>query len=420
MIASIYRSEIKGKVIAPPSKSYTLRGLICAALAKGNSEIIQPLGSDDTEAAIAVLNKIGTRVLQEEGSWKVSGSYFTVPTEELYCRESAVTLRFMTAISSLIPGQSRLTSSPSLSRRPIEPLIQALKQLGIDCSQEKDGTIIVNESRSKGGIVCLPGNISSQFVSALLLISPLAEEGISIRLTTPLESQPYVLMTIECLKKYGVKVNYSGDFREFTTLKQDYQPAKYRVEGDWSSASYLLALGALAGSVEVANLNLESLQGDKAILGLLGDMGASITTDKDSIIIKKSDLTAINTDLTDCTDLLPTVAILAATAKGTSVLTGIERARLKESDRPSALSEGLKKMGVEVTEANNKLTITGPPAREAAIDTRGDHRIAMAFSLLGIKYGKTKIHDAECVSKTYPEYWDTLKSIGGEVKTNGK
>jgi len=420
MKASIQKSEIIGRVIAPPSKSYTLRGLVCAALARGNSEIIQPLSSDDTEAAIDVLSKVGIRVLQEEDSWNVCGTGFIESVENLHCRESAVTLRFMTAICSLIPGQCRITAAPSLSRRPIEPLLQALKQLGVNCCQNKDKSLVVSGGKLKGGTTELPGDISSQFISALLLISPFSDDGITIRLTTPLESQPYVLMTIECLEKYGIKVEYSGDFREFKTQKQDYQPARYKVEGDWSSASYLLALGALAGEVEVNNLDLKSLQGDKAILHLLREMGASITTRSDSASVKKSNLKAIEADLTDCTDLLPTIAVLAATAEGTSKFTGIERARLKESDRPSALSKGLEKMGIKVIEGKNSITITGSPTRGSVIDTRSDHRIAMAFSLMGAKYGETIINDAECVSKTFPEYWDTLKSIGGEVKIYGK
>jgi len=432
MRASICKSEIKGKVSAPSSKSYTLRGLVCAALAKGESEIIQPLGSDDTEACQVILNKIGVKVKPRMNSWQVTGGGFREPTEDMFCRESAVTLRFMTAISALIFGQCRLTSARSLSRRPIQPLILAMKQLGIDCHQEEDKSIIVRGSELKGGVTELPGNISSQFVSALLLISPFADEGIKIKLTTPLESQPYVMMTMECLEKFGIKVEVSKDFREFMTSKQTYQPAKYRVEGDWSSASYLLALGALSGEVEVENLNLESLQGDKVILELLKQMGASITSSNNSIRVQKSQLRAIEADLTDCTDLLPTVAVLAASAEGTSRLTGIKRARLKESDRPSALSEGLEAMGIDVHEEQNDLTITGSPVivlgerrtgsqvRDSVIDTKGDHRIAMAFSLLGSVVGNIVIENAECVSKTYPEFWDTLKNIGGEVMIDGK
>ncbi|MFC1847231.1 3-phosphoshikimate 1-carboxyvinyltransferase [Chloroflexota bacterium] len=415
MRASIHKSEIDGKVIAPSSKSYTIRGLMCAALAKGKNEIISPLGSDDTEACLDVLSRVGISVLQGKDSWQVIGADLQEPTEDLFCRESAVTLRFMTAISALIPGQCRLTSIPSLSRRPIQPLVQAMKQLGIDCHQDKGKMIVVRGGRLKGGTTELPGNISSQFISALLLISPFAEEGITIRLTTPLESQPYVLMTIECLEKFGIKVEASRDLREFITPKQAYQPAEYMVEGDWSSASYLLALGALYGEVEVENLNLESLQGDKVILDLLRDMGASTTTGTNSVRVKRSILKAIEADLTDCTDLLPTMAVLAAAAEGTSRFTGIERARLKESDRPSALNEGLENMGIKVSEEKNRLTITGSPAKGSVIDTRGDHRIAMAFSLLGSVVGGTVINNAECVSKTYPEFWDTLKKLGGKV-----
>ncbi len=416
MRASISKSEIKGKVSTPSSKSYTIRGLMCAALARGKSEIISPLGSDDTEASLNVLSRVGIHVLQQKDSWQVRGGDFSAPNTGLFCRESAATLRFMTAICSLVPGQCRLTAGPSLSKRPIEPLLQALRQLGVDCHQDQKKSVIVKGGKLKGGVAELPGNISSQFVSALLLISPFAEEGIKIRLTTPLESQPFVLMTMECLEKFGIKVISSEDLREFETLKQTYKPTKYRVEGDWSSASYLLALGALCGEVEVENLDPESLQGDKAILDFLKDMGASVTIGKNSVTVSRSRLKAIRANLTDCIDLLPTIAVLAAAADGVSEFTGIERARLKESDRPSALREGLEGMGIKVVEERNRLTIIGSPAKGSVIDTRGDHRIAMAFSLLGLSCGGTIINDAECVSKTYPEFWDTLKSIGGEVK----
>lgn len=420
MKALIAKSEIRGKVVAPSSKSYTIRGLMCAALAQGESEIISPLGSDDTKAATEVLNKIGVRVLQGKDSWQVSGGNFSQPEADLFCRESATTLRFMTAISALVPGKCRLTSKPSLARRPIGPLLQALRQLGVDCYQDEQAAIVVQGGRLSGGVTELPGNISSQFVSALLLISPFAAEGIKIRLTTPLESQPYILMTLEYLDKFGIKVESSPDLREFATVKQSYQPTKFRVEGDWSSASYLLAMGAMGGEIEVENLNAKSLQGDRVILDFLKDMGASVNIGQSSVTVGRSRLRAIKANLTDCIDLLPTVAVLAATADGVSQFSGIARARLKESDRVSAVREGLERMGIKVVEERNSLSITGSPARGALIDTRGDHRIAMAFSLLGSVVGETTIEDAECVAKTYPEYWETLKDLGGEVKINGK
>jgi len=421
MRASIYKSELRGRVRAPASKSYTIRGLVCAALAKGESEIIHPLTSDDTEAALNVLGRIGIDVRQEEDVWRVNGGDFRQPDTDLFCGESAATLRFMTAICSLVPGKCRLTSALSLSKRPIEPLLQALGQLGVNCVHHReDSSVVVEGGRLKGGTVELPGDISSQFVSALLFISPFAEEGMTIRLTTPLESKPYVMMTLDCLRRFGIKVKISEDLRRFKVLKQTYKPAGYRVEGDWSSASYLLALGAVCGEVEVGNLNPESLQGDRVLLDFLRDMGAAVEVNKDSVVVRKSGLNAIRADLSDCIDLLPTMAVLAAMAEGESEFTGISRARIKESNRASALREGLEGMGVKVREGRDKLAVTGSVPKGSVIDSKGDHRIAMAFGILGSAVGETIIDGAECVVKTYPEFWDVLKSIGGEVKINGQ
>ncbi len=421
MKASISKSEIKGKVIAPPSKSYTIRGLMCAALTKGESEIIHPLSSDDTEAALNVLVKVGIRFHQKEDTWQVVGGDFREPDTDLFCGESAATFRFMTAICSLVPGKCRLIAGSTLSRRPIKPLLQALRQLGVDSLyQDEESSIVVTGGRLRGGVTELPGNISSQFVSALLFIAPFAEEGMSIRLTTPLESQSFVLMTLECLKRFGIKVKFAKDLRQFEITKQTYKPTNFRVEGDWSSASYLLALGALSGEVEVENLNPQSLQGDKVILDFLKDMGALVIVNKNSVTVRRSRLNGIRADLSNCIDLLPTMAVLAAAAEGVSQFTGIERARLKESDRVFAVREGLAGMGIKVIEERNKLTVTGSEPKGSVIDARDDHRIAMAFSLLGSVAGDTIIDGAECVAKTYPEFWDTLKSLGGKVKIDGK
>ena len=421
MKVSIHKGGVKGTVKAPSSKSYTIRGLMCAALAKGKSEIIHPLISDDTEAARDVLSKVGINIDKKGDIWQVTGGNFRKPDTDLFCCESAATLRFMTAICSVIPGKCRLTSAPSLSKRPIKPLLQALRQLGVNCLYQEKGTLVIVEGgRLKGGVTELPGDISSQFVSALLIISPLADEGVKIRLTTPLESKPFILMTLECLEKFGIEVKASEDLRKFEVLKQPYKPTRYSVEGDWSSASYFLALGALSGEVEVENLNPESLQGDKVILNLLRDMGVSVEINKNSVRVRRSKLNAIQADLSNCIDLLPTMGVLASAADGVSQFVGIERARLKESNRVAALRQGLEGMGIKVTEESHRLTVTGSQPKGSAIDSKNDHRIAMAFSILGSVAGETIINDAECVSKTYPEFWDALKSIGGEVETNGK
>ena len=421
MKASVFKSKITGKVTAPPSKSYTIRGLMCAAMAKGKSEIIHPLSSDDTEACLDVLSKVGVRFQQEVDAWQVVGGDFREPDTDLFCGESAATFRFMTAICSLVPGKCRLTAGPTLSKRPIKPLLQALRQLGVDCLyQDEEVAVVVKGGKLRGGATELPGNVSSQFVSALLFIAPLAEEEVRIRLTTPLESQSFVLMTLECLKTFGIQVEFAKDLRQFEILRQTYKPTNFRVEGDWSSASYLLALGALSGEVEVDNLNPESLQGDRVILDFLKDMGALVRVDKNSVTVRQSRLNSIRADLSNCIDLLPTMAVLAAAADGVSEFAGIERARLKESNRVSAVREGLERMGIKAIEEKNRLTVTGSEPKGSVIDARDDHRIAMAFSILGSVAGGTIIDGAECVSKTYPEFWDVLKSIGGEVKIDGK
>ena len=291
----------------------------------------------------------------------------------------------------------------------------------MDCAYwDEDSSVVVEGGGLKSGVVELPGDISSQFVSALLFISPFVDGGVIIKLTTPLESESYVLMTLACLQRFGIAVEASEDLSEFAVLRQAYKPAKYEIEGDWSSASYLLALGAVCGEMEVENLNPESLQGDMMILDFLRNMGAGVEVNESSIVVRKSRLHAIRADLSDCIDLLPTMAVLAAVADGESEFIGIDRARIKESNRVSVLREGLERMGIKVGEERDKLTVTGLMPKGSIIDSKGDHRIAMAFSILGSVVGETIIDGAECVSKTFPEFWDILKSIGGEVKINGE
>jgi 3-phosphoshikimate 1-carboxyvinyltransferase len=420
MKASISKSNIAGTIAAPSSKSYTIRGLMCSALAKGKSQLLNPLGSDDTTAAINVLRKVGISIRRNKYTWTINGGNFVASESDLHCGDSAATLRFMTALCAVIPGTHHLTTGTSLSKRPIKPLIDALHQLDVKCSANGDlPPVIVEGGKLKGGITSLPGNISSQFVSALLQVAPLAEKSLTIRLTTPLESRPYVLMTMDAMQWFGVTVASHMTLDEFEVFPQKYDPTKYRIEGDWSSASYLLSLGAIAGRVEVTNLPIETMQGDRMLLNFLEEMGANVKSGKNSVTVSQGKLKRITADLSDCIDLLPTIAVLAAVAEGTSRFTGIARARIKESDRVAAVREGLTRMGIKVTEGKDYLTITGGKLQGNVIDSRNDHRIAMAFSLLGTVVGNTKIQQAECVTKTYPEFWDVLASLGGKVKLNG-
>ena len=413
MRITVSKSQVKGFTQAPSSKSYTIRALMCAAMAPGTSQIWQPLSSDDTEAATRVLDQIGVKIQISNDKWEVAGGNFKAPAQDLNCGDSAATLRFMSAICAKVPGRCRLTAGQSLSKRPVNTLVQALNQWGIEAfCQNETAPVTVKGGTFHGGMAQLPGDISSQYVSALLLLAPLSKNGAVIRLTTALESRSYVLMTLECLKEFGINIGYNDELTEFEVKSQIYHPTSYRVEGDWSSVSYLLGLGAVTGASQVSKLNLHSLQGDKMIVNYLQQMGAGVSLSGDQVNITQNKLKAIKADLNDCIDLLPTMAVLAALAEGTSEFSGIERARLKESNRIAAVHEGLERAGIRVIEEQDRLTITGGKPVKTVIDSKNDHRIAMAFSIIGAAAGGITIEGAECVTKTYPEYWKTIQRLG--------
>jgi len=413
----ISKSKANGVVKAPSSKSYTIRSLMCAALAEGQSRIVSPLESDDTIAARECLSQLGVQIIGRDNLWLVEGGHLHAPENVVFCRDSAATLRFLAAICSVIPGRFTLSAGRSLAKRPVGVLVRALQQLGVECSANGElPPVHVNGGTLRGGVVYLPGDVSSQYVSALLMAAPLAKERVLINLTTPLESSPYVSMTVDCMNKFGVTINMAKDMQKFEVSPQKYIATAYNVEGDWTSASYFLGLGALAGEVTVTNLDIDTFQADKKIIDILMAMGADIRVNGEKITVRESPLKAVEVDLSDCIDLLPTVAVLAAVARGTSLLYGIGRARIKESDRIRAVRADLERMNVTVKEGKDSLSITGTWPSGAVIDSFSDHRIAMAFGILGTLVGQTEIEGAECVDKTYPDFWSVLKNIGGKLE----
>ncbi|BAQ34353.1 3-phosphoshikimate 1-carboxyvinyltransferase [Dehalococcoides sp. THU3] len=405
-----------GEIAVPSSKSYTIRGLVAAAQANGQSHIISPLIADDTLATRQVLSGLGIDIntKTEDGSWQITGNTFKKPEGNLFCRESAATLRFMSAVCARLPFECHLLAGHSLMRRPMLPLIQALHQLGIEIETRGNTTVIKGGeiTRSK---VSLPGNISSQYVSALMLMAPACKNGLEIHLATPPASLPYLKMTKQTLESFGIKVFSSINWQEISIPPQPYLPARYRVEGDWSSASSFLALGAIAAPVFVSNLDTDSFQADRIMIKYLTEMGAEAESGQNWIKVSPKPLSAINADLTHSIDLLPALAVAAACAKGQSILSGVRQARIKESNRIRAVSQGLVAMGINVTEEDDRLIIDGGYPKGTEIDSFGDHRIAMAFGVLGAVVGETHISDAECVSKTYPGFWEQLESLGGKV-----
>jgi 3-phosphoshikimate 1-carboxyvinyltransferase len=417
MKITISKSQIQGKVDAPASKSYSIRALMCAALAPGSSYIRFPLEADDTRAASWAVSSIGAAIRPVRLGWQVNGGDLKAPEREIFCRESAATLRFMAAIAAVIPGTTRLVAGPGLARRPLLPLLTALNSLGAACQQD-GAAVTIKGGNLEGGEVWLEGSVSSQFISALMLIAPLMEKGLTIHITTPARSSSYIDMTAACLKQFGIRSKTAPDMSSVSIPRQPYQAAGYDVEGDWSQAAALLALGALTGEVLVTNLNAESLQGDRKVLNLLQKMGARFTMRRSSVLISRSRLHAISADLSDCIDLLPVMAVLAAAAEGHSYFSGIASARHKESDRVGAVTRELGKMGIRTIEEEDSLGVIGGQPAGTLVDSHTDHRLAMAFGVLGAAVGNTVISGAESVSKTYPEFWKVLESLGAEVSTD--
>ncbi len=417
MNIKVEKSKIEGKIDAPSSKSMTHRALILSSLAHGKSKISAPLESDDTQTTSKVLEQLGIEQVKEE-NWIIDGGTFREPECELFCGESGTTMRFMTAVSALVNGKCVLTGGPGLSKRPIGPLVDSLSKLGVDIKSTGGTPPVVVRGRGliPGGETTLRGDISSQFISALLLISPLAEKQTVINISTRLESKPYVNMTMEAMKAFGVKPQRDEDYSSFTSPRESYKPTSFDVEGDWSSAAFLLAAGVLTGEVIAGNLNMDSPQADRQIINLLEKMGGNLEKGKNAVKASKSELKATRFDVRDCPDLFPIASVLCSTARGESILTGLKRLRIKESDRLKSMLTGLEGMGVETALEGDFLRIKGGKAVGSVIDPFDDHRIAMSFGVLGlVAEGKTIIKNSECVEKSYPEFWSHLESLGAEI-----
>src|SRR3990172_3392379 len=423
---TIKRTEkLKGEVCAPPSKSYTQRMLIAASLSLGTSKISGPLFSDDTEATLRAVKALGAKVNVAKGCWTVEGvSPLKGAKEPIDCGESGATLRFMIPVAALAAEPSVFLLGRSLEQRPIEPLLESLKQLGVQTSIEKVGgksSIKVQGGGIAGGKTSIRGDVSSQFISGLMFAYPLARKYTEIILTTPLESKGYIQMTREVLAKHGVEVSISGDFRRIRIPSgQTYKPCDDRVPGYFSSAAFLLAAAAITRSqVTIRNLDYSLVQGDKAIVAILKQMGVQGKVCNNQVEIEGTGdlLEAVDVNAKDTPDLVPVCAALACYANGTSKIHDAQRLRLKESDRLRSLYLELRKMGADIAVDESSLTVKGPCKFHCAnIDSHNDHRIAMAFAVPPLKTeGENRIHDAECVKKSYPRYFIDLNSLGANI-----
>ena len=417
MRVTLRKRNICGSVEAPPSKSMTHRHLITAALAEGGSVLEKPLVCDDTVATVSGLKALGINIKKAGDQWLVEGGRIVAPSESINCNQSGTTLRLLLGICSLLDECCEVTGAPQLLKRPNAPLLEALEQLGVQTESEGGYPPIKIKGKMKGGITEIRGDVSSQFISSIILASPYAIEPVTVKVTTRLESKPYVQMTLDAMRRGGIKTISKQGFVEIKVPLGKYRPTRTRIEGDWSSASFMLAAGALSGKVHVDNLDIASGQADKEIMHALDLMGAHVKIKGKRVTAEKSILNGIKMNLSDCPDIFPIISSLCATAQGKSTLTGLGRLKIKESDRLSAMTEGLRKMGARIQVVDDTCTVEGGPLKGASIDPHGDHRIAMSFAVLGtVAEGETIINDPDCVRKSYPGFWDDLASLGAETR----
>jgi len=416
--------KLSGEICAPPSKSYTQRMLIAASLSNGTSKVSNPLWSEDTRATLRAVIALGAVVKQEEHCWTITRENpLESAKEPVECGESGATLRFMIPIASLAPDPSLLVFDGSFKNRPIDSLLKSLNDLGAKAHIKKfsnKDAVLVEGGGILGGETTIPGDVSSQFISGLMFACPLAKVDTEITISTALESVDYVKMTLEVLSMHGIRVDVYDSFdRLVIPANQVYKPCDCKVPGDFSSAAFLLAAAAITNSnVKTNNLDIESPQGDKAILGILSHMGVEGKVCENNVeIFGTGDLQAVDINAKNIPDLVPVCAALACYAKGTTHISGAKRLKLKESDRLAALHAELSKMGAQITMEPDGLTIEGlSPLHATVIDPHNDHRIAMACAVAALRAeGQTTIQDAGCVRKSYPQFFTSLKSLGAEI-----
>ncbi len=421
--ATIYPGKISGTLCAMASKSYTHRAVIAAALAEGKSVIENALDSDDTAATIEAMQALGAKI-KWAGKAKLLVTGIDIrkafAKEPINCRNSGSTMRFLIPLLALARRASVLDAYEGLRKRPMGPVIGALATVRID-SNGGYPPLKIHPGKLPA-LIKIGGNTSSQFITGLLFALPLEESDSKIIITTELESRPYIDITLDVLKEFGIEVKHTDDFRKFEIAGgQAYAPKKYRIHSDFSGMAFPLVAGAIAGNVTVTGVTFRTKQGDRKIIGILKQMGADISLDKKrgSIAVScKKGLGAVKIDAGDIPDLVPVLAVACAYARGMSLIYNAGRLRIKESDRLNAIAEGLKKMGAKVIEKLDSLEIEGGnQLRGAEVDSCNDHRIAMALAVAALgAEGKTVIRGAECVAKSYPNFFLDLKRLGAKVE----
>jgi len=415
-------NKIGGEVNLPGSKSLSNRALLLAALAEGTTKITNLLESDDTRYMLNALRKLGIEyeLSSDKTVCTVVGNAGTInvtTSKELFLGNAGTAMRPLCATLCLGKGTFVLTGEPRMKERPIGHLVDALRQAGAKITyQENDGypPLQIEASGLDGGEISIDGAISSQFLTALLMAAPMAKNDMTITIIGELVSKPYIDITLDIMKKFGVVVEHNNYKTFFIKAGQTYKAIDtFMVEGDASSASYFLAAAAIkGGTVKVTGIGKKSIQGDVAFVDVLEEMGAKVEWGDNYISITRDTLKAIDMDFNHIPDAAMTIATTALFVEGTTVLRNIYNWRVKETDRLFAMATELRKVGAEVEEGEDYLKISPPKhLKHANIDTYDDHRMAMCFSLLALDDVSVTINDPECTAKTFPNYFDVLESI---------
>jgi 3-phosphoshikimate 1-carboxyvinyltransferase len=400
----------------PGSRSVTNRALVCAALADGTSRLRGWLDSDDTQAMIEGLGRLGVEVDPHQGDLLVRGvgGRFAIPLHPLDCRASGTTIRFLTACAALVPGRVVLDGTPRMRERPIQELADGLQSLGVNVRTAAGcSPVTVHGGSLQGGDVAIDASRSSQFLSAILLVAPLAQEAVRIS-TTGVVSRPYVDMTLDTMTAFGISIDAEAVNR-YRITPQRYRPRTYAIEPDASSATYFFAAAAVtAGRVRVEGLTPASSQADVRFIEVLERMGCRVERGSGWISARGPRyLHGIDVDMNAMPDAAMTLAVVACFARGETVIRNVGHWRHKETDRMRALETELRKLGARITTTESDMTIEPPQEVSGArIATYDDHRMAMSFAVAGLQAPGIVIEDPACVAKTFPDFFERLEGLG--------
>ena len=424
MKVDVFPSELTGSVEAPGSKSIAQRLVACALLAKGESIIQNYPDSDDCKIALnvaqslgAIVTSIGNKVTIKGGFPQSFHSGIRTPKDEINCGESGLSSRMFTPIAALYEQPIKITGTGSLLQRPFTDFEVLLPQLATECTTNAGLLPMTIKGPLQSGNVEIEAGQSSQYLTGVLLALPKTSKKSKLKVTK-LSSKPYIQMTIEVAEMFGVKI-YHNNYEEFEIDGlQNYQPVKAIVPGDWSGASFLLVAGALCATegILVTNIDKKITQADNAIIDVLKKAGVRIEEETNGIRVFASTINAFDFDATDCPDLFPPIAALAAFADGVSNIKGAKRLTYKESNRAKTLQEEFGKAGVRIVVRDDEMKVYPGFIRPAIINSHNDHRIAMSAALLGLAGDKITIKGAECVSKSFPDYFERLSSLGAKLQ----